>query len=77
MKLKFNYERISVTYKEVVDNIQELKELRVLPDFLVVDDVGGSFGDDGFCCCCGGGCGGGGGFVQNMSCDVPQSLQKC
>ena len=43
MKLKINHERCSVTYKEVVDNIQELKELRALPDFLIVDDVGGCF----------------------------------
>ena len=46
-----------------MDNIQELKELHLLLDFLVVDDVGGCFGDDG-CCCGGGGCSGG--FVQNM-----------
>jgi len=63
VKLKINHERISVTYKDVLDNIQELKELRALPDFLVIDDVGGCFGDDG-CYCCGGG--GSGGFVQNM-----------
>ena len=79
MKLKINHERISVTYKEVLDNIQELKELRALPDFLIIDDVGGCFGDDG--CCCGGD--GSGGFVQNRAadnvqpCNVPQSLQKC
>ena len=41
VKLRNKPERLSVCYKEVTDNTQELKELGELPDTIVVDGIGG------------------------------------
>ncbi len=45
VKLRNNNDKRLVSYKEVTDNIQELQELSELPDFVVVNDIGG--GTDG------------------------------
>lgn len=53
IKLRNNPEKLYACYKEVTDNIQELKELGELPDFIVVHDYSGggvsgsSMGDGG------------------------------
>ena len=49
VKLRKNPEKLYACYKEVTDNIQKLKELGELPDFIVVSDIsgGGSNGDGG------------------------------
>ncbi len=44
VELRKNSERFSVCYKELTDNIQERMVLGELPDFVVVDNIGGSSG---------------------------------
>ena len=44
-KLRNNPEKLVSCYKEVADNIQELKELGALPDFIVMYDISGGIGD--------------------------------
>ena len=46
-KLRNNPVKRYACYKEVTDNIQELKELGDLPDFIVVDDISGGDNDRG------------------------------
>lgn len=41
VKLRSRAERYAAWYKELVDSIQELKELGDLPDFVAIDDIGG------------------------------------
>ena len=44
VKLRNNPERLSACYKEVADNIQDLKEYGEKPDFVVIDNIGGGSG---------------------------------
>ncbi len=44
VKLRNNAERLSACYKKVTDNIQELTLKREMPDFVVVDNIGGGSG---------------------------------
>ena len=47
IKLRNTPEKLIACYKEVVNNIQELKELGDLPDFVVVNSIDGGGVDGG------------------------------
>ena len=47
VKLRNNPEKLYACYKEVTDNIQELKELGELPGFVVMHNISGGGNDGG------------------------------